>query len=521
MEENWAVTPVIIVSYRTPGDVAACLTSLDAMEAEPAFSVHICENGGAEAFDGVCEALLRPDGPCSAAVDQSSSFEGAFNRIRCFRLHRSNRRVLVGEASANLGYAGGINTWLSPLLRHAGWRALWILNPDTAVAPDALAALAAHAGDRNLGMAGSRIMVTPDETRVTNVGLRWRRVMGSGYAVGQGIPASIEPDPAAVEAQIFAANGASLYITRPCAEALAPLDETYFLYFEDLDWGMRARRAGFKIGYAHRSVVIHSGGSSIGSPSRESAGSPFAIYMEFRSSLQFARTHYPGWFAWTALMRCLHAARLLPQGRFVPAMRGVAAGLRGETGRPEVQLEMERAPRHRQPRATAPLTAVRIVKAAISLVWLAAIRTYGLLARHRSPATLTILYYHAMRAEALSMFRWQLSAIQAYGDIVPADYSGTPDGRPKIAITFDDGFQSVFQLAIPEMSRLNIPSTVFVPTACIGGLPTWEMEGACPDGSESPGERGDVAGGSFGRRPAGCPRSHAPEIDRNRTGSSP
>lgn len=525
MQNIWAATPVIIVSYRTPRDVAACLASLDAMEPEPESSVHICENGGAEAFDELCAALLQPEGPCAPTGDDGQAFEGSFNRVRCFRLTQSARRVLVGEASANLGYAGGINAWLLPLLRYEGWPGLWILNPDTVVAPDALRALAAHAGARKLGMVGGRIMASPTETRVINIGLRWRRLMGAGYAVGRGLQASVEPDPAVVEAQIQAASGASLYVTRPCAEALAPLDEKYFLYYEDIDWGIKARRAGFGIGYAPRSVVIHAGGSSIGSPSGESVGSPFAIYLEFRNSLRFVRIHYPLWFPWTAVMRIAHALRLLPKGRFMPAIRGLAAGLRGETGRPQIQLERERASRRRQPWLAARPIAVRIVKAAISAAWLAGLQARKLLRRKGS--NLAILYYHAIRPEGLPMFRWQLSAIKAYGDAVSADYAGSPNGRPKIAITFDDGFQSVFDLAIPEMLKYAVPATVFVPTGCIGGAPAWDMEGICPDRNEILASAGTLraaalAGVSFGAHTRTHPNltEIAPELEREEIAGS-
>ena len=67
---------------------------------------------------------------------------------------------------------------------------------------------------------------------------------------------------------------------------------------------------------------------------------------------------------------------------------------------------------------------------------------------------------------------------------MPADYAGGPDGRPKIALTFDDAFQSVFDFAVPEMVKRNMPSTIFVPTACIGAAPTWEMEYNCFDRNE-------------------------------------
>ena len=484
MQRIWEATPVIIVSYRTPGDVAGCLTSLDTMEAEPAFSVHICENGGGQAFHELCDALLKSDGPCIADAGDAWSFAGPFNRTQCFRLRRGNARVLVGEAATNLGYAGGINTWLMPLLVHAGWQALWILNPDTGVTPGALSALAAHAKDRNLGMVGSRTMIAKAETRIINMGLRRRCWMGSVYAVGQGAPAAIEPEPAMVEAGIDAANGASVYVSRPCAEALAPLDESYFLYMEDLDWGVRAKKAGYKIGYAHRSVVIHSGGSSIGSPSQDSAGSPFAIYLQFRSAQQFYRTHHPGLLPWTVLMGVLHALRLSRRGGFGPAVRGWLAGLKGETGRPEMPLPRQRASGRGHGAIPMRQAALRMLKAAISLGWLAALGVHSWLRRLPRTPTLTILYYHAIRPETLPRFLWQLSAIEAFGDCVSPDYRGSAASRPKIAITFDDAFQSVFDLALPELRKRGMPCAVFVPTACIGGAPTWEMEGACPDRSE-------------------------------------
>ena len=327
-------TPIVIVSYRTADDVAACLTSLDALQTEPTIIVYICENGGGAAWNDLCTTLVRPDGACTPAEDLSLPFRHDFNRIACLRLRQSGRSVLVGGAPENLGYSGGINAWLMPLMRYPGWHGCWILNPDTLVAPDALTALMVQAVNRNLGMVGSRLIATPLATRIINRGLHWRPVLASTSAVDQNALASFEPDPEATEALLDAPSGASLYLTRSCAEALVPLDERYFLYFEDIDWGVRARLAGFRLGYAHGSVVIHPGGRSIGTPSQRYVGSSLALYLEFRNRLLFVRTHYPGWSVWTALMSCLHALRLLPRGGFGIAARGLLAGLRGETGRP-------------------------------------------------------------------------------------------------------------------------------------------------------------------------------------------
>src|SRR5512134_2690195 len=40
--------------------------------------------------------------------------------------------------------------------------------------------------------------------------------------------------------------------------------------------------------------------------------------------------------------------------------------------------------------------------------------------------------------------------------------------RPTAAITFDDGFQSVHDVAFPILKRMGLPATVFVATGLVG-----------------------------------------------------
>jgi N-acetylglucosaminyl-diphospho-decaprenol L-rhamnosyltransferase len=343
-------TPVIIVSFRTPSDLAASLRSLDTLRSDSDLAIYICENGGSAAWRDLCSELLRPDSPCVPATDVDIPAGSNFSQIACFRLRQSGRRVLVGDAPENLGYAGGINSWLYPLMSDSQWNGCWILNPDTQVEAGALVELIDQAKRRNLDMVGSRIMLTPADTHVACWGLGWRRVAASGYFLGQDKQISIEPDPETLEPALEAATGASCYWTRSCAEALVPLDERYFLFFEDFDWGARARRRGYRVGYAHNSIVFHSGGNSVGSPSHGAIGSPLAVYLGFRNRLLFVRSHYPVWWIWTVLVSWLHAFRVIKRGRFKPAALGIFAGIRGETGRPDwlVAEHKVRGPREAQ-----------------------------------------------------------------------------------------------------------------------------------------------------------------------------
>jgi peptidoglycan/xylan/chitin deacetylase (PgdA/CDA1 family) len=50
-------------------------------------------------------------------------------------------------------------------------------------------------------------------------------------------------------------------------------------------------------------------------------------------------------------------------------------------------------------------------------------------------------------------------------------------GPPPVAITFDDGYRSALEHAVPVLQELGLPATFFVPTKWIGATNTWEGRG--------------------------------------------
>ncbi len=51
--------------------------------------------------------------------------------------------------------------------------------------------------------------------------------------------------------------GGCMMIRRSAFAAIGPLDEKYFLYYEDTDWCYRAHLKGWKIGYLPRPSIVH------------------------------------------------------------------------------------------------------------------------------------------------------------------------------------------------------------------------------------------------------------------------
>jgi N-acetylglucosaminyl-diphospho-decaprenol L-rhamnosyltransferase len=336
--------PIIIVGYRNARDVAECLEALQRSESEPPFDVYICENGGASAFDTLILSVSGRDGPCDpeSVPETITDDMPRFVRLRRFQLRGRLERVLVAEAKENLGYAGAINAWLRVLMATPEWPGLWILNPDTQPDARALSELVAWANTRGKGMVGSRIVPSAMPAVIHSRGLRWRLLHASTEAVDYHAPADIEPNPDELESRLDAPAGASIYVTRSCLERVGLMDERYFLYFEDLDWGYRAKET-CGVGYAYRSIVPHYGGTTIGSAGRRSQRSPLSVYLEFRNRVHFVRRYHPYWVPWTVLVLLIRPLEYGLVGAFInmwAAFRGVCMGILGETGRPESFIKL-------------------------------------------------------------------------------------------------------------------------------------------------------------------------------------
>jgi peptidoglycan/xylan/chitin deacetylase (PgdA/CDA1 family) len=90
-----------------------------------------------------------------------------------------------------------------------------------------------------------------------------------------------------------------------------------------------------------------------------------------------------------------------------------------------------------------------------------------------SPGDVLALGYHGVSecwrsdlAVAPDLFEWQLQLLlgRGYRGVTFHEAVTAPPRGPCMAITFDDAYRSVIELAFPIMSRLGVPGTVFVPT---------------------------------------------------------
>jgi peptidoglycan/xylan/chitin deacetylase (PgdA/CDA1 family) len=123
----------------------------------------------------------------------------------------------------------------------------------------------------------------------------------------------------------------------------------------------------------------------------------------------------------------------------------------------------------------------RFTKLVISFCYFIVLKAVGFVLQavgRPSKPRLVILYYHGIPQFCRHNFARQMRALGRRALVFPANYRGIlPSGKPNVAITFDDAYDSVAENALPELAAHGFHSTIFVPVGSLGRRPEWVMEG--------------------------------------------
>lgn len=181
----------------------------------------------------------------------------------------------------NLGFAKGVNAGMREAFRRgAQW--CWLFNPDAEAEEDALTLLIeAAAEERSAGLLSPLIR----ESGTQDVWFAKGRIDFWRMRAEHIRPSREESEKRYYESGFL--TGCALLIRRDVVETIGFLDESFFLYYEDADFSLRARKAGFKTLVVPRSLVRHS------ERSRSNPGKPYHLVY---SGLLFFRKHAPRLF---------------------------------------------------------------------------------------------------------------------------------------------------------------------------------------------------------------------------------
>jgi N-acetylglucosaminyl-diphospho-decaprenol L-rhamnosyltransferase len=247
---------VVLVTYESADDLAACLATLPAAAGPHELEVVVVDNASRDGSAEIARGL----------------------------------GVKVLENPANLGLSRAVD--LGAAATVAPW--LLLLNPDTRLAPGSLARLLeTAAADPAVGCVGPHLRNSDGSEYPT--GRRFPSILvGAAHAAlgtaWPGNPATRHYHMAGLDrsrpVQVDWVSGACMLLRREAYEAAGRFDAGYFMYFEEMDFCLRLARAGWRVVFDPGAEVTHIlGGSTRSAPYRK-------VWNHHRSALRFYCRRY-------------------------------------------------------------------------------------------------------------------------------------------------------------------------------------------------------------------------------------
>lgn len=252
-------TAAVVLNWRDAEQTIACLASL---HAEPLIDhVFLVDN---EADGTLRDALVGADD-----------------------------RVTLIESRENRGFSAGVNLGIAAALKHS-YSSLLMINNDAILHPQALARMRqALNADPRVGIVAPRI-VNPD---------------GSAQSTGSHLNRlTFAIDSLAAPERVDYLTWACVLLPRATLENVGLLDERYFMYWEDVDYGFRVAASGAKQLCVPDAVVSHNISSS-----HASAGSAVLRYSALGLSI-FSRSQGTGIRAAASARMALKVAKQFAKG---------------------------------------------------------------------------------------------------------------------------------------------------------------------------------------------------------------
>lgn len=291
------------------------------MPAEPVLTAAVLSYDGRELLEVVLPSLAAQRlAHFRTVVVDNGSTDGT---VAWLREHWPSVDVVV------LPHNVGVTAALNACLDAAQTELVALLNNDLELDPDCLGELVAAMDEHpRAGSAAAKLLDFHDRRVIDGAGdvFAWQ---GTAARRGNGMRDDGRFDEPGA---IFGACGAAAVYRRTALAQVGRFDESFFAFYEDADWALRAQLAGWDCRYVPTAVAFHMGSATVGD-----AATDFVRYHLWRNTVWLVAKDYPAAALVRQALRVLQgqlnhlrqAARERRLRLWLRAMRDATRGLPG------------------------------------------------------------------------------------------------------------------------------------------------------------------------------------------------
>ena len=227
------------------------------------------------------------------------------------KIRAAHPDLQLEEAEENLGFVGGNNLGMQ-IAEELNADYILLLNNDTEVAPQFLSLMVEAAeSDSQIGVVGPLIYYYEQPEMVWSAGgkIDWQR--GDTFMIGLN---EVDDGQFGDEScPVDFVTGCALLIKMQVVQQVGMMDPRFFAYFEETEWCVRVRRAGYKILHVPQAKIWH----KISIVQRDAT--PYVVYYMTRNRLLFLKLTNANLVSWIntlkSMLRTLLAWTLKPKWR--------------------------------------------------------------------------------------------------------------------------------------------------------------------------------------------------------------
>tara|TARA_B100000900_G_C20562958_1_gene709741 strand:- start:275 stop:1186 length:912 start_codon:yes stop_codon:yes gene_type:complete len=206
-----------------------------------------------------------------------------------YKLSREFDQVYFIKNNSNLGFTGANNIGINKA-KTIGSEYIMLLNNDTEVESNFLEPLIKRLeNESDLGIVQPLILNYQNKDIVWNFGGKFLRFFGNPVTLNKNKNICSIVDCKYTEW----VSGCCFVFRSSLTDLIGMLDDDYFVYFEDVDYSLKIKKAGYKLGVEINSKIYHHEGESWKIKKSLSGNiSPFVHYLRFRNHLYFIKKNY-------------------------------------------------------------------------------------------------------------------------------------------------------------------------------------------------------------------------------------